>query len=232
MGIDIALYPNYLTEDEKDCFAMIQNKQVLTQEKLIQRMTGRGLSLLDTDVKKVMEEEVIAMIDSLREGYAIETPLMTITPTIRGKFDHKEDVFDPARHSIEFIVKLGKAVEVDKDKIAVRKVKATVKTPMILKVEDHFTETFDERLMPGGTVSVRGIDLKVNETADDEGLYFKVNGTVLKVEKFFNNTDSHLQVKVPNALAGETCTLEVRKRYPRSKQLHNFIYEVGFLIGS
>ncbi|TAJ12555.1 DUF4469 domain-containing protein [Marinilabiliaceae bacterium JC017] len=233
MELKYALYPNPLTLDPNDCRAIIQNRKIITWDELIKRKTSRGLTLTDTEVKSVMNEESHAIIEFLLDGYTIVTPLVTIKPTIRGKFNDSDDTFDPERHSIEFNAKLGKDLKLDTSNMKVQKVKATIKSPMILEVEDHFSETQNERITPNGTLNIRGVDLKLNTSAEDEGLYFKFDGTTQKAEKYFSNTNSSLLIKVPNILAeGSSCTLEVRKRYKDNKQLYKFVYDIDLLIGN
>ncbi|TRX72505.1 DNA-binding domain-containing protein [Carboxylicivirga sp. M1479] len=231
MAIEFALFKNHLTQTEDDCFAIVQNRQVIYREGLINRMTGRGLALLDTEVDRVLKEEAYAIKDLLLQGMTVETPLVTITPVVKGAFENEDDVFDPERHSIEFNVKLGDNLKIDTSLIDVTKVKPSQKSPLILNVEDRFSDTANMQLTPNGTLVVQGIDLKVITENDDEGLYFKINSNEVKADKYFNNTDSKLEVKVPLSLeAGSTCQLEVRKRYKGNKKLYIFKYNVDFTV--
>ena len=231
MTLKIALFENHLTPVEDDCFAIVQDKDVVTQIDLIKTMTGRGLSLTDTDCGRVVNELGHAIRDSLLEGKAIEMALMTITPVVKGTFINSDDVYDPERHTIEFKVKLGDSLDVDVSQIPVVKVKPTTKTPMILIAEDRFSDTTNQTLTPNGTLVIQGQDLKVNTEASDEGLFFKINNADTRAERYHHNTDSKLEVKVPASLtAGATCNLEIRKRYKGNKKLFVFTYNIDFIV--
>ncbi|TAJ03406.1 DUF4469 domain-containing protein [Marinilabiliaceae bacterium JC017] len=232
MGLLYALYPNSLTENPDDRRAVIQKKKVLTIDDLIKKMTGRGLTLTDTEALSVLNEESHAILDSLKQGYVVVTPLMTITPSIRGTFMGDDDEFDPSRHSIEFNVRLGNSLKFDTNEIELQKIKTPIKSPVILEVKDHFSETQNKCITPKGTLELRGIDLKVNTEVDDEGLFFHVNGTTLRADIYFNNTNTLLQVKVPAELTGTNCQLEVRKRFRFNQKLYASIFDNEFIIKS
>jgi hypothetical protein len=65
----------------------------------------------DNQPKKLSElienlDEII--INHLREGYAINiADYVTLSPTLKGLFDSKDDRFDPDRHNIEIIAEPG-----------------------------------------------------------------------------------------------------------------------------
>ncbi len=228
--IKYSLFKNHLTQAEKDCVAFIQERRTITLPMIMGTMTGRGKSITDTQVLSVLNEFSHVVSEHLKQGDSISTDMFSIMPSIKGSFEDSEDSFDAARHTVSFNMKLGKTWKVDTSLIEMQKVAAPTKTPMIVSAEDRLSETMDESLSPKGTLDIRGIDLKINEGADDEGIFFLVDQTATKATKYYANTDKKVEVRIPELTSANTCSIEIRKRYGQSKQLYTFTYDVAFTI--
>lgn len=224
--IKYALFLNHLTDAEGDCMALVQERRTITLPMLMNEMTGRGKSLTDTQVMSVMNEFQHVVMEHLSQGDSISTDMFSIMPAIKGKFEDSNDSFDAKRHHVAFNMKLGKTWSVDTAQIELHKVATPIKTPMIISAEDRLSDTVDENVSPNGTLDLRGIDLKINEDAVDEGIFFVVNQTETRGTKYYTNTDKRLEVRVPVLKAGDVCSLTIRKRYRNNKQLHVFTYDM------
>ncbi|MFA8451372.1 MAG: DNA-binding domain-containing protein [Bacteroidales bacterium] len=230
MSLDYALYPNPITENPNDCKAVIKNKKVLHIDDIIEKMKDKGLSLDDSNIECVVKHYTETIIDTLSEGYTVSTPVMRISPTIRGIFLDKDDAFNPERHKIDFEITIGKALHFDTSEINVNKVKAERKAPVIMKVSDYFSETINTKISPNGTMEISGLDLKINTEEKDEGLFFVTNKMTIKAKKFYHNRNTYLVAKIPSELKGEHCKIMINKRYPCCNDLVSTTYDIEFII--
>lgn len=227
-----SLFPNHLTSDDPDdCVAHIQERRIVTQQELISEMTGRGLSLTDTEIERVFNEFKHVLNKHLQEGHSINTDLFTIMLSIKGAFENDEEVFTHEKHSIRFNVNLGRGIETDTTLIKTQKVPAPVKSPLIFSVHDRISETTDSRLTINGTIDIFGTDLKVNHEVADEGIFFMSDKKATKADKIYQNSDKQLQVRVPKLATGSTYTIEIRKRYRGNKQLYTHLYNTDLIVG-
>lgn len=86
MALKFALFENHLTSDPGDHMAVVQDLRSKTQEDVIGLMIGRGSAVTKAEALSVNKEYAAAIFLFLKDGYAINTPIFNLSPSIKGVF--------------------------------------------------------------------------------------------------------------------------------------------------
>lgn len=230
MSLEYCLVDNKLTPDEDDCMARVQDVKMVGIEELTQAITGRGMSLTDTEVQAVLNELTYAINDQLQAGNAISTPFVRINPSIGGVFDNKDDVFDHARHSIRLNTSLGNGIAVDATKLKATKVKADLNVPEINSLLDYQTQRSNEVLTRNSTVEIKGHNLKVDPNDPEQGIFIKSGGQTVRVQMYMLNKPTHIIFMVPNDAPGGAVELEVRNSTRKGSAIRTSVFGTSLTI--
>ena len=219
MPLKYVLVDNKLTPDPDDCTARTQDVRTVPYEEIITRMTGRGLTLTDTEVKSVFNEFEHLLVELLEDGCAVNTPFLKISPSIVGVFSNADDVFDPARHAVRLNASLGTGVAVDPRKVKLQKEKLATAQPEILSVKDYQTMQVNEVIKRGGTVEITGSDLKIYPEDLEQGIFIGNQGSEVRVTVYMMNKPSMLIFQVPQNVPGGEVYVRVKNKLQKSNVL-------------
>ena len=219
MALKYVLVDNKLTPDPDDCTARTQDVRIVTNDEIVARMTGRGLTLTDTEVKSVFNEFEHLLIELLEEGCAINTPFLKISPSIVGVFRNADDVFDPARHAVRLNASLGSSIVIDQRKIKLQKEKLSLVQPEILSVKDYQTLQMNEVIKRGGTVEITGSDLKIYPEDMEQGVFIGNQGSEVRVTTYMMNKPSILIFQVPQNVPGGEVYVRVKNKLLKGNTL-------------
>ena len=219
MALKYVLVDNKLTPDPDDYTARTQDVRTITNDEIIARMTGRGLTLTDTEVKSVFNEFEHLLIELLEEGCAINTPFLKISPSIVGVFSNADDVFDPARHAVRLNASLGSSIVIDQRKMKLQKEKLSLVQPEILSVKDYQTLQMNEVIKRGGTVEITGSDLKIYPEDLEQGIFIGNQGSEVRVTVYMMNKPSMLIFQVPQNVPGGEVYVRVKNKLQKSNVL-------------
>jgi len=225
MGIKYYLIENKLTATPDDCAARTQSVATISFEEILKRMTGRGMTLTDTEVTSVINELTHVLNDALQEGHAVSTPFMRISPSIMGVFNSKDDLFDHTRHSIKLNASIGPGISVDHKKIKTQKIPAPSKSPVIMQVKDYLSQEVDTILSRNGTAEIIGENLKIAEEDPEQGIFISNGNHEVRVSTYMHNKPSHIIFMVPNDAPGGQVQIIIRNMSFNSKQLRQFIFD-------
>lgn len=216
---------NKLTPEPDDCVARTHNTQTLSLDDIIKRMTGRGLTLTDTEVKSVFNELTHVLNDALQQGNSISTPFLKVTPSIAGVFENADDLFDSSRHTVKLNASLGNDIKVDQRKFSLRKVRVTANMPEILKIRDYQTQRDDEVLSRKGTVELRGLNLKLDAEDKEQGIFIANDGQEVRAEVYMHNKPSQIIFLVPENAPGGDVRLIIRNRHHNGASARQATFE-------
>lgn len=219
MALKYVLVDNKLTPDPDDCTARTQDLRTVPYEEIIARMTGRGLTLTDTEVKSVFNEFEHLLIELLEEGCAVNTPFIKISPSIVGVFRNADDTFDPARHAVRLNASLGSSIVIDQRKMKLQKEKLSLVQPEILSVKDYQTLQMNEVIKRGGTVEITGSDLKIYPEDLEQGVFIGNQGSEVRVTTYMMNKPSILIFQVPQNVPGGEVYLRVKNKANTGKNI-------------
>ncbi|MFN8258432.1 MAG: DUF4469 domain-containing protein [Bacteroidales bacterium] len=219
------LIPTKLTDNPNDCVAKVTQQEVVGYNDLIALATRRGLTLTDTEIISVMNEMTYCIIDVLSSGKAVDTPFARFRPSIGGVFRDEDDQFDPARHYIKINCLVGKDIVVDLNKIVLEKVKYEAAAPYIEEIMDYSTLETNNVITPSGAAEIKGEMLKIDREDALQGLFFRRNGTTIKVDTIIRNQPSDLIFNVPNTLTTGEYQLEIRNKInKKDANLKNYLF--------
>ncbi|KKQ49445.1 MAG: hypothetical protein US69_C0005G0003 [candidate division TM6 bacterium GW2011_GWF2_38_10] len=218
MTLKFALFENHLTSDPNDYMAVVQDLPSKTQEDVIDLMIGRGSTVTRAEALSVNEEYSAAIVQLLKEGYAINTPIFNLSPSIKGVFYGADQSFNPASHSVKINISAGPRLREVGSQVNVEKVKGASPKPDIEYLNDFGSDTRNEQLTPGNIARIRGSRLKYDAADLVQGIYLiDTNGAETKVTTVVHNKPSQLDFLVPPLMPGEY-KLEVRVVINKGKE--------------
>lgn len=234
MPLKYALHDNQMTADPKDKMAVPVTPRQYTIEDVINKMIGRGSLVSKSAALSAFEEQFLAMEELLIEGEGtLVTPMFNISYSIPGVFKDDEDSFDKSRHQVRVRITPGVRLKKLESQIKTQKVRTEVRIPLPLQFFDNNSETQNDILSSTGGIRIRGSLLKIDESAEDEGVFFinTETGTSIKAEnKFMRNKPAELILIAPQLPSG-SYRVEVRNRFSRAKDVRTGTLPVELTVG-
>jgi hypothetical protein len=221
MALQYYLIDNPMTPDPNDRRAVPVITKFYNMDDVLDQMVSRGSTVTRGEALSTMEELFLAFVTLLKDGGAINTPLVRIAPTITGVFTSDDDGFDPTRHVVNLRVTLGERLRGLSEDIPVEKVAATRNVPTPNHFEDTASKTQDDIMTPGKTGKIIGSNLKFEESEMEQGIFFikTTDGSVTRVsENLARNKPGELIFPIP-MLAPGSYRLEVRAILPGVKNI-------------
>ncbi|HPI12389.1 MAG TPA: DNA-binding domain-containing protein [Catalimonadaceae bacterium] len=208
----------------KTFFARVMPRGVLGHDDVVKRMLLRGTSFTEVDLRgaiRLYEQEVM---EAVAEGYHVNTPVFNARPTIKGHFESKRDVFDPARHSIEVTLSKGTAFTKRMKKATAQREIGKERKPMPVSFTDHNSGVENQTLTGGSIGELYGYELKYEAGEPKAGIFFidtvSKQETQVRVVSILEPQKLMFQIPV---LAPGTYQIVVRKYYAGTKSLRQGI---------
>ncbi|AYB34068.1 DNA-binding domain-containing protein [Chryseolinea soli] len=224
--IRYSLVENNLTPDPDDHVAGVQPIGTKTMEQVVDMMISRGSTVTKAEALSVFEELTLAMVQVVRDGYNVVTPLFNASVSIVGVFTNANDVFNPSRHELKVRIKPGLRMKEAVNKMKVEKVATVKPMPVLQSFKDITSATESDVLTPGGVGQIMGTNLKFNSAEATQGVFFTgSNGTTIKAETIVSNMPSEVIFVIPATLTAGTYSISVRSVLKNTKDLRE-----GFLI--
>jgi len=229
MPIRFALYQNPFKKQVQELIARVVPVKCVGEQDVFDRMLQRNNGLTASEILAVMEEYALALEYLLQEGYAVHTPLFKMDASIQGKFEGPDDHFDPHRHQIRLNLTPGPRLRKLLTRQKARRIAPSEPHPQINRFDQFDAQLSSRELRAGDPVQLRGLRLKINPQAPDEGVYFlSANGTEYKVDQLLTNEPRQLILMTPRRLPLGHYRVEVRCRVGNSVQLrcHTYPYQL------
>lgn len=212
--VKYSLRKNQLAPELNKFTARISGSRSFTREEIIDRLAQRGSAMTRADIQSVLsmhDEEVCAII---ADGGAVNTPLLHIRHTIRGVFEHVDDLFDHRRHRIHVTLSPGLLLKEALRKIRIVKVEASHTEPVISQVYDVVSGISGRALTRGGVLRIIGNRLKFDSGDEEQGVFLIAEtGEAERCSFIADNLPARLTVIIPQCLVDtHTYMLEVRTR--------------------
>jgi len=219
MALKFALFENHLTSDPNDYMAVVQDLQSKTQEDVINLMIGRGSTVTKAETLSVLEEYRLAIEQLLKDGYAINTPIFNLSPSVKGLFQGPDQNFNSAIHTVKINITTGTRLREVGKLITVERVKGASPQPDPEILEDLGSGTRNDQLTPGNIARLKGSRLKFDQADQAQGIFLiAADQSEIRVETVSWNKPAQLDFLVPVIAAGEY-KLEVRAILPQGKDL-------------
>ena len=179
----------------------------------------KGSTLTRADVAATLQVygEVVSAI--IKDGSAVNTPLMNTSMSISGVFDGANDSFDKKRHTVNLNITAGTLLRDAVTKVKCEKTEGTSTDPYITEVTDIVTGTVNTTLTKGGVVQLVGARLKFDAKDTAQGIFFvPETGEAVRAAVIAENKPARLMAIIPTDLAAGTYYVEVRTKIIGSSQ--------------
>jgi len=218
--IEYYLNLNMLTEDPNDCIAKPSPIRVLNREDLINECCKEGTGITPYEAESIFKRLETVVTESLEKGYAINTPLINISPSITGVFDDFNDSFDVNRHKLRFNSTPGVLLKKAAEETKLHKIEPKSALVDIYSFTDHTNTEEMDIASPGGIGELKGKRLKSEEADTTQGIFFIADdGTEHRVTVYVTNTDSTQIFQIPATLVAGNYKLQVRSIHKNNKKL-------------
>ena len=207
------LRENLLTPAPDDYMAQAADVRSYTLDEIIDLMMEKGTTLTRADVAATLQVygEVISAI--IKDGSAVNTPLMNTALSISGVFDGANDSFDKKRHTVNLNITAGTALKAALGKIKCEKTGTASTDPYINEVKDVVSGTINTTLTKGGVVQITGSRLKFDQKDTAQGIFFvPETGTPVRAAVIAENKPARLMAIIPADLEAGTYYIEVRTK--------------------
>lgn len=199
---------NLLTLEEHDLVPKVILNGTLTLDELIARLTASRACPLNAETLRHAAATLASGIEEyLVGGYAVSTPLGTLTPSVTGTWS--TDRLQPEeRRRNQATVRFTSSPRLQKalaNPLFHELGMGSFRRLDIYSVEDIASHTRGERLTPGGVITLRGRFLLMNGDLPQRGLYLldadsRAEVCHLRPEQFILNTRGRIIVQLPAQL--------------------------------
>ncbi len=207
------LRENLLTPAPDDYMAQAADVRSYTLDEIIDLMMEKGTTLTRADVAATLQVygEVVSAI--IKDGSAVNTPLMNTSMSISGVFDGANDSFDKKRHTVNLNITAGTLLRDAVTKVKCEKTEGASTDPYITEVTDIVTGTVNTTLTKGGVVQLVGSRLKFDAKDTAQGIFFvPETGAPVRAAVIAENKPARLMAIIPADLAAGIYYIEVRTK--------------------
>ncbi|AIN93157.1 DUF4469 domain-containing protein [Treponema putidum] len=207
------LRENLLTPAPDDYMAQATDVRSYTLDEIIDLMMEKGTTLTRADVAATLQVygEVVSAI--IKDGSAVNTPLMNTSMSISGVFDGANDSFDKKRHTVNLNITAGTLLRDAVTKVKCEKTEGVSTDPYITEVTDIVTGAVNTTLTKGGVVQLVGSRLKFDAKDEAQGIFFvPETGEAVRAAVIAENKPARLMAIIPADLAAGTYYIEVRTK--------------------
>jgi hypothetical protein len=198
------LYPNYLEHGDR-FVARARTEKTLTVEQVCTEAVTRGGSDLNYDT---MVDAVNAYFNEafyqLADGFSGENDYFSIHPKIGGTFAHADAGADKEKNPVDFAFRKRQELRNVISRITVEIAGVAESGAYIAEAIDVASGTSDEKLTPGGVLTLLGSRIKIAGEDPSCGLYLvQADGAAVKVTgNFVENHPARLSAQLPALTPG------------------------------
>ena len=208
-----SLRENLLTPAPDDYMAQAADVRSYTLDEIIDLMMEKGTTLTRADVAATLQVygEVVSAI--IKDGSAVNTPLMNTSMSISGVFDGANDSFDKKRHTVNLNITAGTLLRDAVTKVKCEKTEGVSTDPYITEVKDVVSGKTNDILTKGGVVQLVGSRLKFDAKDAAQGIFFvPETGEAVRATVIAENKPARLMAIIPADLPAGTYCIEVQTK--------------------
>ena len=208
------LRENLLTPAPDDYMAQVADVRSYTLDEIIDLMMEKGTTLTRADVAATLQVygEVVSAI--IKDGSAVNTPLMNTSMSISGVFDGANDSFDKKRHTVNLNITAGTLLRDAVTKVKCEKTEGVSTDPYITEVKDVVSGKTNDILTKGGVVQLVGARLKFDAKDAAQGIFFvPETGNPVRASVIAENKPARVMAIIPADLPAGTYCIEVRSKH-------------------
>ena len=209
-----SLRENLLTPAPDDYMAQVADVRSYTLDEIIDLMMDKGTTLTRADVAATLQVYGEVCSSLIKDGAALNTPLMNTALSISGVFNGANDIFDKKRHTVNLNITAGILLRDVLPKIKCEKTEGASTDPYITEVTDIVTGTVNTTLTKGGVVQLVGSRLKFDAKDAAQGIFFvPETGEAVRAAVIAENKPARVMAIIPADLPAGTYYIEVRSKH-------------------
>ncbi|WP_147624040.1 DNA-binding domain-containing protein [Treponema denticola] len=208
-----SLRENLLTPAPDDYMAQVADVRSYTLDEIIDLMMDKGTTLTRADVAATLQVYGEVCSSLIKDGAALNTPLMNTALSISGVFNGANDSFDKKRHTVNLNLTAGTLLRDAVTKVKCEKTEAASTDPYITEVADIVSGKVNEVLTKGGVVQLTGSRLKFKADDAAQGIFFvPETGNTARAAVIAENKPARVMAIIPADLPAGTYYIEVRTK--------------------
>ena len=208
-----SLRENLLTPAPDDYMAQAADVRSYTLDEIIDLMMDKGTTLTRADVAATLQVYGEVCSSLIKDGAALNTPLMNTALSISGVFNGANDSFDKKRHTVNLNLTAGTLLRDAVTKVKCEKTEAASTDPYITEVADIVSGKVNEVLTKGGVVQLTGSRLKFKADDTAQGIFFvPETGNPVRASVIAENKPARVMAIIPADLPAGTYYIEVRTK--------------------
>ena len=208
-----SLRENLLTPAPDDYMAQVADVRSYTLDEIIDLMMDKGTTLTRADVAATLQVYGEVCSSLIKDGAALNTPLMNTALSISGVFNGANDSFDKKRHTVNLNLTAGTLLRDAVTKVKCEKTEAASTDPYITEVADIVSGKVNEVLTKGGVVQLTGSRLKFKADDTAQGIFFvPETGNPVRASVIAENKPARVMAIIPADLPAGTYYIEVRTK--------------------
>ena len=208
-----SLRENLLTPAPDDYMAQVADVRSYTLDEIIDLMMDKGTTLTRADVAATLQVYGEVCSSLIKDGAALNTPLMNTALSISGVFNGANDSFDKKRHTVNLNLTAGTLLRDAVTKVKCEKTEAASTDPYITEVADIVSGKVNEVLTKGGVVQLTGSRLKFKADDAAQGIFFvPETGEAVRAAVIAENKPARVMAIIPADLPAGTYYIEVRTK--------------------
>ena len=208
-----SLRENLLTPAPDDYMAQVADVRSYTLDEIIDLMMDKGTTLTRADVAATLQVYGEVCSSLIKDGAALNTPLMNTSMSISGVFDGANDSFDKKRHTVNLNITAGTLLRDAVTKVKCEKTEGGSTDPYITEVKDVVSGKTNDILTKGGVVQLVGSRLKFDAKDAAQGIFFvPETGEAVRATVIAENKPARLMAIIPSDLPAGTYCIEVRTK--------------------
>jgi nucleoid DNA-binding protein len=216
--VDYVLEENLLTSQEpNDRCARVVNVRSYNGNDLIERIAKSNIGISKAEAAAMVEAMTETVLEWLGDGASINLPFVHLHPSIPGAY--KEGEYP---HNAVIRATPSKEVTELAKKISLRHVEP-ISPIRIETIYDVKSDTLNSMITSGGTVKIKGHNLKIQGTNPTVGVEF-INANApssiypVALQDVVINNPSELMLIAPAIASGEEVLLKITTQFSSSKK--------------
>ena len=213
--IKYTVHKNYYDGGKTSYHAKVKTNGTVSMDGLIDEIVSMSSTTAKSDALAVYADLKHVLETKLKLGYNVELEgICTITSSITGKFDSLNDTFDPKRHAVNIRARGSKKLKrIMNTNTKLRKLTTAPDVPLLLAIDDYFTDTKDTHVTQNHICGIRGKRLKFDTQNPDEGVFVidPETKTEIQVTQVSKNHPTEILFLMPS-LTSNKVTIEIRSR--------------------
>ena len=208
-----SLRENLLTAAPDDYMAQVADVRSYTLDEIIDLMMDKGTTVTRADVAATLQVYGEVCSSIIKDGSALNTPLMNTAMSISGVFNGANDAFDKKRHTVNLNLTAGTLLRDAATKVKCEKTESANTDPYITEVADIVSGKVNESLTKGGIIQITGSRLKFDDKDAAQGIFFvPETGAPVRADVIAENKPARVMAIIPADLKAGTYYIEVRTK--------------------